>query len=160
MTDLDNFFIDTNDNIFVDTGDNEWKLVPGLRTLLNPTTVDTSTVWTTVGDGGNMSDRNTFYIGTDGMFKRTVYNDGSAYDLSAVTKIGICFDGTVYDSDDYPTAFDWEAGDEGEIYFYLGRIDEIDEASIDPEAELILYDASAPNGFPVDVLYIEAKELE
>lgn len=107
-----------------------------------------------------MTDRNTFYVGTDGLFARTITQSGSAYDLSSVTKVGICFDGTVYDSDDYPTAFDWDTGTTGQIYFYLGKITAITEATHDPNTEIILYDATATNGFVVDVIDVEAKELE
>lgn len=106
-----------------------------------------------------MATRNTFYIGTDGMFSRIVYRDGVAYDLVAVTKVGVCFDGTVYDSEDYDTSFDWSSGVTGEIYFYLGKITAITAAARDSKAELILYDATAPNGWVVDLLDIEAKEV-
>jgi hypothetical protein len=47
-TPLDNFFIDTDGNIFVDTGDNEFRFIPGLITMINPTTEDSTQEWATV----------------------------------------------------------------------------------------------------------------
>lgn len=107
-----------------------------------------------------MADSYHFYISTDDMFSMIVYRDGSVYDLSAVTKVAICFDGTTYSSADHPNSFDWTSGDTGEIKFYLGKISDIDEAVRDAKAEVILYDPSSTNGFVIGTIDVDAREIE
>lgn len=107
-----------------------------------------------------MTDRNSFHIGTDDMFSRIVTREGSAYSLSGITKVAVCFNGTVYDSDNYAASFDWTTGETGEIKFYLGKITDIDTPASDTKAELLLYDSVSTNGFVVDELHIKALEIE
>lgn len=96
----------------------------------------------------------TFYVGRDNEFTVTILSDGAAFDLAALTKVGIVFGGTEYDSDDYADAFDWTTGGTGEISFYLGKISTITEAAVDSKAEIILYSNDSPNGIVWDTIHL------
>lgn len=96
-----------------------------------------------------------FYKGYDNIETIQLLNAGSPVDLSSVTEMSIKFRGTLYDSTTYTSAFDWSLGS-GRVDLKLGSIAVIDTGT-DSRAELVVVDASNPNGvvwgtIPVRVL--------
>lgn len=69
-----------------------------------------------------MSISEVVYLDRDNDFRLLLTSDGTAQDLSAVTKVELIDKSGTYtlDSDTSPTAFDWASGDTGEIIFKLG----------------------------------------
>jgi len=71
----------------------------------------------------------------------------TAIEMSAITKAEIKYNDLYYNSDDYPTAFDWiTLESESKLIVKFGLIDLGDNLSKDRKAELIIYDAVNTDG--------------
>ena len=88
----------------------------------------------------------TIYLGKDNAIDKELREDGSAVNLSSVTRMTVDFDGTLIDSDVVGEGsgqpFDWTQGS-GKVVFSFGSLT-IPAGNY--EAELTVYDASNPNG--------------
>ncbi len=88
----------------------------------------------------------TVYKGYDNTFTVQLLEDELPQDITAATKIEIIYKGESYDSDTYPTSFDFTSGaDTGLIVLKLGIIATI-PVGTDSRSELIVYDAVNTNG--------------
>lgn len=95
--------------------------------------------------------KETFYIGLSHPFRLRLKNDGVAWtaeEMAAITKVAIKWNGTLYDSDTYPTGFDFTSyAATGDIEFRLGNIiTNASSAGRDTSADVIVYTATYPNG--------------
>jgi len=96
--------------------------------------METMTVWK---DRDNIS---YFELSKQGELLTTI-------EMAAITKAEIKYNDIYYDSDNYPTAFDWSTlGDESKIIIKFGLIDLGDNLSKDRKSELIIYDADNISG--------------
>ncbi len=89
----------------------------------------------------------TVFNGRDNVIEWTLTEDGEAFDLSAVTRYIIDFDGTqTADSNVDPSAFDGSGGVTGVLRLQLGQL----TTPIDPgtyhDAKLVIYTAAATAG--------------
>lgn len=112
-----------------------------------------------------MSVRETIYKDRDNPIALVLQEDDeniTEAQMLAITKIGVKYDsdnndnndddGLYYNSDDYPTKFDWTTyADEAKIVMKLGTIL---PAGRDRKAELIIYNASNTNGIVWAQLYL------
>lgn len=99
--------------------------------------------------------KETIYLGRDNKFDKRLEADDVIQNLSSVTKVGVLFNGNYYHSDNWPDAFDYatQAAD-GIITFDLASISSI-AAGRDTEAEIIIYDATNPQGIIWDTFDLE-----
>ena len=103
----------------------------------------------------------TVYIGYNNSFRKQILESGALVDLSVITKVALQLHGTLYDSETYPTAFDYttEAAT-GHITFTLGNIPGLTEEARDRKAELILYAPDYPNGYVWALLDIKTVNVQ
>ena len=79
--------------------------------------------------------------------------------MTAITKVGVVYLGTLYDSTTYPDAFDWiTRADEGIISFSLGVIPGI-QIGRDKRAEIIVYAEDYVEGIVWGTLDIQVIDL-
>ena len=110
-----------------------------------------------------MAEKN--YIGYDNVNDLLLKENGVIEDISTITKAAFIFNGNEYNSDNFPSAFDWSTdGASGIIHLSIGKIGSSISKGRDKKTELILYDANYPNGhvwgtFDLEVLEIDATEV-
>jgi len=100
----------------------------------------------------------TVYLSRDNTIDLLLTSDGSAVDLSSVTRMVLNFDGTLIDSDDYPDAFDWDLETTGKVTFALA--DALAAESVAAgvyRVRLIVYDATNDDGIVWDEFYCIVK---
>ena len=79
--------------------------------------------------------------------------------MSAITKVGIVYNNVLYESTQYPGAFDTESrASEGVLVLRLGNIPNL-PAGRDRETELILWANDYPNGIVWGTLDIKVVDL-
>lgn len=101
----------------------------------------------------------TIYKGYDNTFTVQLEDVDEIKDLSAVSKVGILYKGTEYDSDTYPSSFDFVTNPtNGYITFKLGLISALEEGR-DSRSELIVYDPSNVNGVFWGYLSLRVKSI-
>jgi hypothetical protein len=83
------------------------------------------------------------YLGRDNTVDLLLKADGSAQDLSGVTRMVLVVGETEIDSDLSPDAFDWDTGTTGKVVLALGD-ESLSEGTY--TAWLVVYDASNPDG--------------
>ena len=83
------------------------------------------------------------YLGHDNTIDLLLKADGSAVDLSSVTRMTVDFDGTIIDSQTAPAAFDWSTGTIGKLVLALGAQP---IAAGTYQVALTVYDPTHPNG--------------
>lgn len=91
------------------------------------------------------------YLGKSNTIDLLLKADGSAVDLSSVTRMTLDFDGTVIDSDTSPSAFDWDTGTTGKVVLALGA-ESISAGTY--RALLTVYDDTNVNGIAWDRIKI------
>ena len=101
----------------------------------------------------------TFYLNKDNVSRLELRTGGALQDISTLTKVEIKISGVVYSSADHADAFDWTTeGSNGILHLALGKISNL-VASRDKKAELILYDASNPNGIVWGTIDVKILDL-
>ena len=76
-------------------------------------------------------------------------------EMADITRVKVRYNGKYYDSDDYPTLFDWSSyADIGVLTFKMGTMVGL-EAGIDRNAELIIYNTANPNGIVWDTFRLK-----
>ena len=66
-------------------------------------------------------------------------------EMQAITKVGLVFSGTEYESGTYESAFDWSTReDEGVVIFKLGSV--LASPARDNNAEVVIYTATDTDG--------------
>jgi len=98
--------------------------------------------------------REIVYLNRDNTIDMILKADGSAVDLSSVTKMELIIDETTISSLTSPDAFDWSEGS-GKLILALGDED-IDAGSYD--AQLIVYDVDNPDGIMWSYINIVVRE--
>ena len=92
----------------------------------------------------------TIWKDRDNAAKITLAKSGTtltADEMAAITKVEIKYNGNYYNSDDHADMFDWTTyADDGQLVINAGTVDLGDNLATDRKAELIIYDASNPNG--------------
>lgn len=83
------------------------------------------------------------YLNLDNTIDLLLKADGSAQDLSTVTRMTLELDSTIIDSDSSPDAFDWDTGVTGKLVLALGG-----ESITEGEyiTKLTIYDPDNTNG--------------
>lgn len=99
------------------------------------------------------------YKSRNNAFDKQLKRGGVVTDLTSVTKVGILFLGNYYHSDKWPTAFDYTTQKAlGIITFKLANIATI-AVGKDENTELIIYDATNPNGIVWGTFDLEVREI-
>lgn len=99
------------------------------------------------------------YKGRDNTFDKLLKRDGVAENLSSVTKVGLLFLGRYIHSNNYPSAFDYVTQKTlGIITFRLGAIATLPTGR-DQATELIIYDATNPNGIVWGTFDLEVRSI-
>jgi hypothetical protein len=102
----------------------------------------------------------TIYLNRDNKFSLLLKSNDVVEDLSTVTKVEILHLENYYNSDNFASAFDYSTrATGGIIIFDLASIASL-EAGRDQNAELIIYDATNPEGIIWGTFDLDIKELE
>jgi hypothetical protein len=102
----------------------------------------------------------TIYLNRENKFDLLLKIDGEVANLSDLNKVEILFQENYYDSDNFPSAFDYATrATAGIITFDLMSIASF-EAGQDRKTELIVYDNTNPDGHVWGTFDLIVKELE